>query len=194
MEGERKHLTILHIDVKGSMDMAQALDPEQWYRVIEDYVQIVADAVHRFEGTMNQFTGDGVLALPAFAMSPAFVAARAIAALVAIAALYGSIRAWRQMGSHWTMAVTRDESATLLTAGVFSRIRHPIYAFSIVLMLATLVVVPTWPMLLVAAVHVTLMALKARNEERFLLAAHGERYASYCRHTGRFMPRFTGNR
>ena len=55
----------------------------------------------------------GVLALPAFAMSPAFVAARAIAALVAIAALYGSIRAWRQMGSHWTMAVTRDESATL---------------------------------------------------------------------------------
>lgn len=136
----------------------------------------------------------GVLALPAFATSPAFVAARAIAALVAIAALYGSIRAWRQMGSHWTMAVTRDESATLLTAGVFSRIRHPIYAFSIVLMLATLVVVPTWPMLLVAAVHVTLMALKARNEERFLLAAHGERYASYCRHTGRFMPRFTGNR
>ena len=59
MEGERKHITILHIDVKGSMDMAQALDPEQWYRVIEDYVQIVADAVHRFEGTMNQFTGDG---------------------------------------------------------------------------------------------------------------------------------------
>lgn len=63
MEGERKHITIMHIDVKGSMDMAQALDAEQWYRVVEDYVQIVADAVHRFEGTMNQFTGDGVLAL-----------------------------------------------------------------------------------------------------------------------------------
>jgi protein-S-isoprenylcysteine O-methyltransferase Ste14 len=49
-------------------------------------------------------------------------------------------------------------------------------------------------MLLVAAVHVTLMALKARNEERFLLAAHGEHYASYCRHTGRFVPRFMGPR
>lgn len=138
--------------------------------------------------------GAGVFALPAFATLQGFFVLRAIASLAAVAALYGSIRAWRQMGSHWTMAVTRDESATLLTAGVFSRIRHPIYAFSIVLMLATLVVVPTWPMLLVAAVHVTLMALKARNEERFLLAAHGERYASYCRHTGRFMPRFTGNR
>ena len=63
MEGERKHITILHIDIKGSMDMAQQLDPEQWFRVIEDYIQIVADGVHRFEGTMNQFTGDGVLAL-----------------------------------------------------------------------------------------------------------------------------------
>ncbi|HVZ08972.1 ATP-binding protein [Rhodopila sp.] len=63
MEGERKHITILHIDIKGSMDMAQALDQEQWYSLIEDYIQIVADGVHRFEGTMNQFTGDGVLAL-----------------------------------------------------------------------------------------------------------------------------------
>ena len=52
----------------------------------------------------------GVLALPAFAMSPAFVAARAIAALVAIAALYGSIRAWRQMGSHWTMRSRRTKA------------------------------------------------------------------------------------
>ncbi|MFI4903158.1 MAG: methyltransferase family protein [Burkholderiales bacterium] len=136
----------------------------------------------------------GTFAVPAFARAGAYLGLRALAALAALAALYGSIRAWRQMGSHWTMAVTRDESATLLTAGVFSRIRHPIYAFSIVLMLATLVVIPTWPMLLVAAVHVTLMALKARNEERFLLAAHGERYASYCRHTGRFVPRFMGPR
>jgi protein-S-isoprenylcysteine O-methyltransferase Ste14 len=43
-------------------------------------------------------------------------------------------------------------------------------------------------------VHVLLMALKARNEERFLLAAHGERYARYCRDTGRFVPRLTGPR
>ena len=92
------------------------------------------------------------------------------------------------------MAVTRDERGTLLTGGLFSRVRHPIYAFSIVLMLATLVAVPTWPMLVVAAVHVSLMALKARNEERFLLAAHGERYARYCRDTGRFVPRLTGPR
>jgi protein-S-isoprenylcysteine O-methyltransferase Ste14 len=136
----------------------------------------------------------GPFALPPWASADAFVALRVLAALVGIAALAGSIRAWREMGSHWTMAVTRDERGTLLTGGLFSRVRHPIYAFSIVLMLATLVAVPTWPMLVVAAVHVLLMALKARNEERFLLAAHGERYARYCRDTGRFVPRLSGLR
>jgi protein-S-isoprenylcysteine O-methyltransferase Ste14 len=136
----------------------------------------------------------GPLALPPWATANAFVVLRGIAALVGVAALAGSIRAWREMGSHWTMAVTRDERGTLLTGGLFSRVRHPIYAFSILLMLATLFVVPTWPMFAVAAVHVLLMALKARNEERFLLAAHGERYARYCRDTGRFVPRLTGPR
>lgn len=136
----------------------------------------------------------GRFALPSWATGDTVFALRALAALAGVAALAGSIRAWKEMGSHWTMAVTRDERGTLLTGGLFSRVRHPIYAFSIVLMLATLVAVPTLPMLVVAAVHVSLMALKARNEERFLLAAHGERYARYCRDTGRFVPRLTGLR
>jgi protein-S-isoprenylcysteine O-methyltransferase Ste14 len=44
-------------------------------------------------------------------------------------------------------------------------------------------------MIAVALVHVTLMNLKARNEERHLLAMHGESYASYLARTGRFLPR-----
>lgn len=130
----------------------------------------------------------GALSLPAFARTGAFTALRWIAAAAGIAALYGSIRAWRQMGGHWTIAVTRDETSTLFTGGMFGRVRHPIYALSIVLMIATLVVVPTWPMLVVAIAHLALMVIKARNEEQFLLAAHGEAYAQYCRITGRFVP------
>jgi protein-S-isoprenylcysteine O-methyltransferase Ste14 len=136
----------------------------------------------------------GVFALPGWASSDMAWLLRMLAACCAVAALAGSIRAWREMGNHWTMAVTRDEAGTLLTAGMFGRVRHPIYALSVLLMLATLVVVPTLPMLLVAAIHVTLMNVKARNEERFLLAAHGERYARYCRDTGRFVPRLTPRR
>ncbi len=136
----------------------------------------------------------GSLALPAFATADAFMLLRVIAAATAVAALYGSIRSWRQMGRHWTMAVTHDETGTLLTGGMFSRIRHPIYALSIALMLATLVVLPTWPMLVLTVIHVVLMSIKARNEEHFLLAAHGENYARYYRSTGRFVPRMSGVR
>jgi len=63
LEGERKHITVLFADVKGSMNLAERFDPEQWFRIVEDFFQVVADGVHRFEGTVNQFTGDGVMAL-----------------------------------------------------------------------------------------------------------------------------------
>jgi len=63
LEGERKHITVLFADVKGSMNLAERFDPEQWFRIVEDFFQVVADGVHRSEGTVNQFTGDGVMAL-----------------------------------------------------------------------------------------------------------------------------------
>ena len=67
--------------------------------------------------------------------------------------------------------------------------RHPIYALSILLMLCTLAIVPTLPMLVVAVVHIALMNAKARSEERHLLAVHGDAYARYLRTSGRFLPR-----
>jgi class 3 adenylate cyclase len=63
LEGERKHITVLFADVKGSMTLAERFDPEQWFGVVEDFFQVAANGVHRFEGTVNQFTGDGMMAL-----------------------------------------------------------------------------------------------------------------------------------
>jgi class 3 adenylate cyclase/tetratricopeptide (TPR) repeat protein len=63
LEGERKQITILFADVKGSMNLAEQCGPERWFRILEDFFRVAADGVHRFEGTVNQFTGDGVLAL-----------------------------------------------------------------------------------------------------------------------------------
>jgi protein-S-isoprenylcysteine O-methyltransferase Ste14 len=51
------------------------------------------------------------------------------------------------------------------------------------------VILPTLPMLAVAVVNITLLNLKARNEERHLLASLGESYAQYVAATGRFLPR-----
>jgi len=92
------------------------------------------------------------------------------------------------MGKSWRMAVTPRERTELVTTGLYAYLRHPIYALSILLMLCSAVVVATVPMLVVAAIHIALMVLKARNEERFLLTVHGDAYRSYCRRTGRFFP------
>jgi Double zinc ribbon/Adenylate and Guanylate cyclase catalytic domain len=63
LEGERKQVTVLFADVKGSMELAEQLDPEDWHRIMDRFFQLLAEGVHRFEGTVVQFTGDGVMAL-----------------------------------------------------------------------------------------------------------------------------------
>ncbi|RLA53213.1 MAG: guanylate cyclase [Gammaproteobacteria bacterium] len=63
LEGERKQVTVLFADVKGSMELAGQLDSEQWHIILDKFFQILSDGVHRFEGTVNQYTGDGIMAL-----------------------------------------------------------------------------------------------------------------------------------
>jgi class 3 adenylate cyclase/tetratricopeptide (TPR) repeat protein len=63
LEGERKQVTVLFADVKGSMELAEQLDPEDWRGMMDQFFHLLADGVHRFEGTVIQFTGDGIMAL-----------------------------------------------------------------------------------------------------------------------------------
>jgi adenylate cyclase len=63
LEGERKQVSVLFADVKGSMALAEQLDPEEWHGILDRFFQILGDGVHRFEGTVNQYTGDGIMAL-----------------------------------------------------------------------------------------------------------------------------------
>jgi class 3 adenylate cyclase/tetratricopeptide (TPR) repeat protein len=63
LEGERKQVTVLFADVKGSLDMQEGIDAEEWHGIMDRFFQILADGVHRFEGTVNQYTGDGIMAL-----------------------------------------------------------------------------------------------------------------------------------
>jgi class 3 adenylate cyclase len=63
LEGERKQVTVLFADVKGSMELAESVDAEQLHRIMDRFFEILADGVHRFEGTVNQYTGDGIMAL-----------------------------------------------------------------------------------------------------------------------------------
>jgi hypothetical protein len=63
LEGERKQVTVLFADVKGSLELAEQVDAEEWHRILDRFFQILASGVHRFEGTVNQYTGDGIMAL-----------------------------------------------------------------------------------------------------------------------------------
>jgi class 3 adenylate cyclase len=63
LEGERKQVTVLFADVKGSMELAGSVDPEAWHGILDGFFSILADGVHRFEGVVNQYTGDGIMAL-----------------------------------------------------------------------------------------------------------------------------------
>jgi class 3 adenylate cyclase len=56
-------VTVLFADVKGSMDLAEQVDPEEWHQILDGFFQVLTDGVHRFEGTVNQYTGDGIMAL-----------------------------------------------------------------------------------------------------------------------------------
>ena len=63
LQGERKPVTVLFADVQGSMALAEQVDPEEWHAIMNQFFAILSDGVHRFEGTVNQYTGDGIMAL-----------------------------------------------------------------------------------------------------------------------------------
>ena len=58
LEGERKQVTALFADLRGSMDLLEEFDPEEARRLMDPAVQMMMDAVHRFEGTVNHVLGD----------------------------------------------------------------------------------------------------------------------------------------
>ena len=57
LRGERKLVTVLFADVAGSMELAERVDPEEWHRLLDRLFRILADGVHRYEGTINHLHG-----------------------------------------------------------------------------------------------------------------------------------------
>src|SRR5262249_39952104 len=63
LEGERKQVTVLFADVKGSMELLADRDPEAARKLLDPVLERMMEAVHRYEGTVNQVMGDGIMAL-----------------------------------------------------------------------------------------------------------------------------------
>jgi class 3 adenylate cyclase/tetratricopeptide (TPR) repeat protein len=63
LEGERKQVTVLFADMKGSMELLAERDPEDARKLLDPILEHMIEAVHRYEGTVNQVMGDGIMAL-----------------------------------------------------------------------------------------------------------------------------------
>lgn len=63
IEGERRQVTVLFADIAGFTSLAEVRDPEEVHQIVDRCFEAITAEVHRFEGTINQYTGDGVMAL-----------------------------------------------------------------------------------------------------------------------------------
>jgi protein-S-isoprenylcysteine O-methyltransferase Ste14 len=111
------------------------------------------------------------------------------AAVVGAAALLGTLVCWKRMGKSWRMGINPDEKTQLIVSGPYAYVRHPIYALSSLLMLATMAAIPSPLMLAVGVIHLGLLQWEAKREEKYLVVHHGPAYEEYCRRVGRFVPR-----
>ena len=84
LEGERKQVTILFCDIVDSTRLAERLDPERMHELMDRALRLMAEAVHRYEGTVNQFLGDGLMALFGAPVALEDHALRAVQAALAI--------------------------------------------------------------------------------------------------------------
>jgi class 3 adenylate cyclase len=63
LAGEHKQVTVLFVDIAGSMELADRVGAEAWHQLLDRFFLIMNESVHRLEGTVNQYTGDGIMAL-----------------------------------------------------------------------------------------------------------------------------------
>jgi protein-S-isoprenylcysteine O-methyltransferase Ste14 len=112
-----------------------------------------------------------------------------IGAIVVAVCFVATRACWKKMGRAWRMGIDLHENTPLIATGPFAYVRHPIYALSQAMMLASLAAIPSPLMFAAAVVHITLLQWESRREERHLLRVQGEQYEKYCRNVGRFLPK-----
>ncbi|HEY7489948.1 MAG TPA: adenylate/guanylate cyclase domain-containing protein, partial [Candidatus Tectomicrobia bacterium] len=95
LEGERKQVTVLFADLKGSTELIEGLDPEDARALLDPALHHMMDAVHRYEGTVNQVLGDGIMALFG---APIAHEDHALRACYAALALQAAMRAYAEAG------------------------------------------------------------------------------------------------
>ena len=106
-----------------------------------------------------------------------------------IAGYAGTHWCYASMGDTWRMGIDHDQTNNLVTDGPYRWIRHPIYAFQVVILMGVALLLPAWLALLMIPLHLVCTWIKTADEEAFLLTVHGQTYRDYCAGSGRLFPR-----
>ena len=94
LEGERKRVTVLFCDIVESYRLAEQLGPEGMHEIMDQALRLMAEAVHRYEGTVNQFLGDGLMALFG---APVALEQHALRAIYAALGIRDALRAFNEL-------------------------------------------------------------------------------------------------
>ncbi len=131
----------------------------------------------------NSFTGFGKLA---FMDTPVLSTAGIVLSLLSLAFI---LAAQRTMADSWRIGIDEKVKTELVTTGIFSRVRNPIFSGMLLVLASLFLLIPTSFTAFVAILSYILINIQVRLEEEFLARVHGERYLEYKKRAGRFLPR-----
>jgi class 3 adenylate cyclase len=118
IEGERKLVTVLFADVANFTSLSEKLDPEEVHQIMDGCFKILMDEIHKYEGTINQFTGDGVMALFGAPVAHEDHAQRACHATLSIQKAMGEYggRVARDYGMEFKMRIGLNSGSVIVGA------------------------------------------------------------------------------
>jgi protein-S-isoprenylcysteine O-methyltransferase Ste14 len=133
---------------------------------------------------------------PGLALIPALLHPAGFAAGLALVAVgyAGTLWTYVAMGDTWRIGINPGEKTNLVSRGPFRWVRHPLYAFQVVMLAGAALLLPTPVSVALWAFHYTCVRLKAADEEKYLATVHGDAYRVYRSHTGRLFPRWARGR
>lgn len=106
----------------------------------------------------------------------------------------GTLWTYAAMGDTWRIGIDPKEKTALVSRGPYRRVRHPIYLFQIVMLAGAALLLPTAVSFATLAAHYICVLIKARDEEKYLTAVHGNAYREYLTRTGSLFPRLLRRR
>jgi len=106
-----------------------------------------------------------------------------------VLSLVGLVEVHRQLGRQWSAYLEIQENHQLITTGIYSRVRHPMYTVLILLHLALSLITANGAVIVFCVMRVILFVERMRREEAMLTAQFGDEYRRYIERTGRLWPR-----